>query len=159
MVEKNRLKEIGLLQDVPDSFLEKIGQIAQLETFDEETILFRQNQDQFLVYMLVSGLIFLNSRSSSGKLLTLDAVSPGRTFGLSALMGEASPTFTAICAEKSTLITISGQQMRELFESHFDIGFTLMKKVAELFRGRTEMHTRQFLQTLSTHTEIEKLYS
>ncbi len=106
MVENKILKQINFLKDVEDNVLEKVGSIAQLEVFDEESILFRQNQEQALLYMLVSGKIFLNSRSGTGKSLTLDEVNPGRTFGISSIMGEGSSTFTAVCAEKSSITWI-----------------------------------------------------
>ena len=154
MVEKDDLKKISFLKDLPDAILEEVSAIAQLEIFDEESILFRQNQEQTLLYMLVSGKVFLNSRSGSGKSLTLDEVSAGRTFGVSALMGESSSTFTAVCAEKSSIITISGEQMRQLFEKDFKIGHTLMLKVVEIFKSRMEMHTRQFLHSLAMHPDI-----
>jgi len=154
MVEKDILKKIVFLKDLPDPILEKINAIAQFETFDEENILFYQNQEQTLLYMLVSGKVFLNSRSVSGKSLTLDEVLPGRTFGVSALLGESSSTFTAVCAETSSIITIPGEQMRQLFEKDFEIGHTLMLKVVEIFRSRMKMHTRQFLHSLATHPEI-----
>ncbi len=154
MVEKDDLKKISFLKDLPDPILEKIRAIAQLETFDEETILFRQNQEQTLLYMLVSGKVFLNCRSGSGNSLTLDEVSPGRTFGVSALMGELSGTFTAICAETSSIITISGKQLCQLFEEDFEIGHILMRKVVAIFRSRMQMHTRQFLHSLAKHPEI-----
>jgi len=155
MVAKEVLKKIVFLKDLPDSIFEKVGAIAQLETFDEESILFHQNQEQTLLYMLVSGKVFLNTRSPSGKSLTLDEVTPGRTFGVSALMDESSSTFTAICAETSSIITVSGQQMRQLFEEDFEIGHTLMLKVVELFKSRMGKHTQQFLHSLATHPEIK----
>ena len=154
MVEKDELKKIFFLKDLSDPILEKVGAIAQLETFGEETILFRQNQEQTLLYMLVSGKVFLNTRSAQGYSLTLDEVSAGRTFGVSALMGESSSTFTAVCAETSTMIIVSGKQLYELFEEDFEIGHTIMLKVAALFKSRMEMHTRQFLHSLASHPEI-----
>jgi CRP-like cAMP-binding protein len=154
MVEKDILKKIVFLKDLPDTVLEKVGSIAQLETFDEETILFRQDQEPVLLYMLVSGKVFLNCRSTSGKSLTLDDVLPGRTFGVSALMGESSTTFTAICARKSSIITISGEQLGQLFKEDFKTGHTLMLKVVDIFRSRMHMHTQQFLHSLATHPEI-----
>lgn len=154
MVEKQILKKIVLLKDMPDDVLEKIGQIAQLETYDEESILFRQNQKQTLVYMLVEGLVFLNSRSGSGDSLTLDEIGAGRTFGVSALFGETSSTFTAVCAKSSSFVTLSGDQMRELFAQDFRCGHIMMAKVVESFKRRMEMHTGQFLNSLASHPEI-----
>jgi CRP/FNR family cyclic AMP-dependent transcriptional regulator len=154
MVGNEILKSINLLKEIPDEALEKVGAIAQLETFDEESILFRQNQEQKLLYMLVSGKVFLNSRSRSGKSLTLDEIGPGRTFGISSIMGETSSTFTAVCAESSDIVTISGEQMHKLFEDDFQTGHILMLKVVNSFKRRMEMHTTQFLSTLATHPDV-----
>ncbi|WP_457551755.1 Crp/Fnr family transcriptional regulator [Desulfobacula sp.] len=154
MVGKDILKNIGFLKDLPDPILEKVGAIAQLETFGEENILFQQNHEQTFLYMLVSGKVFLNSRSVSGQSLTLDEVTPGRAFGVSALMGESSSTFTAVCAQKSEIITVSGKKMRQSFEEDFEVGHIFMLKVVEIFKSRREMHTRQFLHSLAAHPEV-----
>lgn len=156
MVENKILRKINFLNDMPDQMLEKIGAIAQLGAFDEESILFRQNQEQALLYMLVSGKVFLNSRSASGTSLTLDELGPGRTFGVSALMGEASSTFTAVCAENSSIITISGRQLLQLFEQDFRTGHLFMIKVVASFKKRMEMHTQQFLTSLASHPQIKQ---
>ncbi len=155
MVEKDILKKISFLEDLPDEMLDKVGEISQLEVFDEESTLFRQNQEQTLIYMLISGKVFLNSRSAQGTSLTLDEVSPGRTFGVSALLGESSSTFTAVCSQKSSIITVPGKQMRQLFEEDVELGYRLIKKVVLLFRSRMKMHTQQFLHSLATHPEIK----
>lgn len=156
MVDKEQLKKINFLNDVSNHVLEKVGAIAQLENFDEETILFRQNQKQTLLYMLVSGKVFLNTRSETGKSLTLDEVGPGRSFGVSALMDESSSTFTAVCAENSSIITISGEQMNQMFKEDFRVGRIIMQKVVDSFKRRMEMHTRQFLKTLMLDPEIKQ---
>ncbi len=154
MVDSDILKQIVFLKDLSDPILEKIGAIAQCETFDGESILFRQNQGQTLLYMLVSGKVLLSCKSSAGNALTLDEVSPGRTFGVSALMGETSSTFTAVCAQNCEIITLSGEQMHQLFEKDFKIGYYLMLKVVSIFRSRMKMHTHQFLHSLASHPEI-----
>lgn len=157
MVEKEIMKKISFLTDLSDEMLEKVGEISQLEVFDEESILFRQNQEQNLIYMLVSGKVFLNSRSTKGESLTLDEVKPGRTFGVSALLGSSSGTFTAVVAEKSQIITVSGRQMKELFESDTKLGHSLIQKVVLLFRSRMNMHTQQLLNSLASHPGIKRV--
>jgi CRP-like cAMP-binding protein len=154
MVENSVLKKIGFLKDLPDALLEKVGAIVQLETFEKNKILFKQNEDKTRLFMLVSGKILLNCCFSSGKTLTLDEVSPGRTVGVSSLLGIYPSTFTAICAETSSIITISGEDMRRLFLEDFQIGHALMLKVVEIFRSRMGMHTRQFMHSLLNHHEI-----
>ena len=101
MVDIKDLKKINFMKDLSDEVLEKVATVAQLENFDEETILIRQDQNQHLVYMLVSGTIYLNCRASRGQSLTLDELRAGQTFGLSSLLDNSPATYTAICAEDS----------------------------------------------------------
>jgi len=157
MVEKEILKQILFLNDLADPVLDKIAAIAKFETFDEQSILFHQHQELTHLYMLVSGKVFLNIETASGKLLTLDKIYEGRTIGISALMPDSASTYTALCKEKSSIITMSGEKMHQLFTNDFKIGHILMLKVLKLFKSRMEMHTRQFLLSLATHPEISKL--
>ena len=154
MVDIQTLKKINFLKDLPGNVLEKICTVAQMETFDEETILVRQDQEQHLIYMVVSGKIFLNCRAASGKALTLDELDNGHTFGVSSLLDNTPSTYTAICAEDSKVITIASSELRQLFESDYAIGYEVMKQVVEKFKRRLGRHTDQFMETLSTHPAI-----
>ena len=157
MVEKDILKELLFFRDLSDPVIDKIGSIATLETLDKDTIVFEQNQNLTHLYMVVSGKVHFTVKSASGKALVLDKICEGRTFGVSALMEESSSAYTAICAEKTIVVSISGKQMHQLFEDDFKLGHILMLKVVRLFKKRMEMHTRQFLLSLATHSEIKSL--
>lgn len=157
MVEKDILKKILFFKDLPDTVFEKVGLIADLETFDEHTILFDENHKLTRLYMLVSGMVYLSIKTASGKTLTLDKVLPGRTFGVAALTENPSSSFAAVCAEKSSIITIPTDQLHQLFVEDFKIGHTLMLKVVQLFKLRMERHTRQFLKTLASYPEIQQI--
>lgn len=154
MIEIEALKKIHFLKELPDDILEKIGAVAQLETVDEEAILVRQDQKMNFVYMLVSGKILLNCRSASGKALTLDELSSGQSFGISAFIGESLSNFTAICPEKSTVITLSADQMIQLCEKDFKLGYTFMQQVVRMFKSRMDKHTRQFIHSLANHPDM-----
>lgn len=134
MVDKDILRKILFLEELPDPVIEKIASIATLETYDEHTVLFHQNQDLTHLFMLVSGKVHFTAQSPSGKALILDKIYEGRTFGVSALMEESSSAYSAICAEKSMVISISGRQMHQLFEEDFKLGHLLMLKVVKLFK-------------------------
>jgi CRP-like cAMP-binding protein len=157
MVEKDILKEIQFLADLPDAVIEKIASIAKLETHEQDDILFHQGQDLTHLYMLISGKVHFTVSSASGKALTLDKIFEGRTFGVFALLEESSSAYSAICAEKSTIVSISAKEMKQLFEEDFKLGHILMLKVVRLFKKRMEMHTRQFLMSLATHSELNQL--
>lgn len=156
MVKKEMLKQIYFLKDLPDHILEKIGEIAQFQDCGNQEILYRQNEVQTVLYMLLKGKVLLNSRSSKGQSFTLDEVLPGRTFGIPALLNESCGTFTAVCAEPCSMITLSGKKMQQLFEDDFEIGHVLMREMVEMYKIRRELHTQQFVRSLKTHPEIKQ---
>lgn len=154
MTDIKDLKKINFVKDLPESILGKLAEIAQTETFDEEAVLIRQDQDQHLIHMLVSGRVFLNCRASGGRSLTLDELRPGQTFGVSALLENSPSTYTAICAEECDIITLASAQMLQLFEKDHTIGYTVMQRVVEKFKTRMNRHTEQFLLSLARHPSI-----
>ncbi|MDD9305177.1 MAG: cyclic nucleotide-binding domain-containing protein [Desulfobacter sp.] len=156
MIGIKDLKKINFIKTLPDDILEKIATVAQMETFDEETILIRQDEAKHLIYMLVSGRIFLNCRASGGQALTLDELRPGQTFGVSALLENSPSTYTAICAQECQIITLSSAQMLQLFKTDYAIGYTVMQQVVEKFKTRMNRHTAQFLKSLATHPAIRQ---
>ena len=157
MVPSDQLTKIHFLADLPDDILEKISPHARRAVFEPDTILIRQGDIQHLVHMLVSGKICLNARSDTGRILTLDEIEPGQSFGLSALFGKSSATFTAVCTEPCDIIVLSGDLMARLFETDRRIGYAVMRRVAQLFKNRMSRHTSQFLHSLSVHPAINPL--
>jgi CRP/FNR family transcriptional regulator, cyclic AMP receptor protein len=154
MISIDQLKKIQFLQDLPDDILEKISPHARQAVFEPDTILVRQNETQYLVHMLVSGKICLNARSDTGRVLTLDEIEPGQSFGLSALFGKFPATFTAVCTEPCDIIVLSGDLMAKLFETDHRIGYAVMRRVAQLFKDRMNKHTGQFIHSLAIHPAI-----
>jgi CRP-like cAMP-binding protein len=158
MVDIEILKKMLFLRELPDSLIEKIGAIATIETFEKHDIIFHQYEDLTHLYMLISGKVHFTIKSASGKALVLDKIDEGRTFGVSALMEESSSAYTAICVRDTRVVAIPGKQMHQLFVEDFKLGHILMLKVVRLFKARMEMHTRQFLLSLATHSEIKPLH-
>ncbi|MCG8615023.1 MAG: cyclic nucleotide-binding domain-containing protein [Desulfobacterales bacterium] len=154
MVDIKDLKKINFVSTLPDEVLEKVATVAQLESFDEEAILIRQDQAQHLIFMLVSGRIFLNCRALGGQAYTLEELQPGQTFGVSALLENSPSTYTAICAEDSTVITIASAQLLQLFKSDYDTGYNVMQKVVEKFKKRMNRHTELFMESLASNPAI-----
>ena len=156
MVQIEQLKKILFFQGLSDEMLTEIGKIATIEIYEEETEFFRQNQNLSHFYMLLSGKIFLNSRSPQGASLTLDEVNEGHSFGLSAIMGEVESSFSAVCAKKSEVIMINNEKMLKLFKSNQKLGYLITLRIVQLFQSRMNKHTQQFLESIANHPDIKK---
>jgi len=156
MIPIEQIKKILFFEGLSDKNLSAIGDIAEIKTYEEEAELFKQNTNLSKFYMILSGKIFLNSRSPKGASITLDEVTPGHSFGLSAIMGDIETSFAATCAKQSTVITIHNDDMLKLFENNRELGYLIMQRVVQLFQSRTSNHTQQLLNSLASHPEIKK---
>lgn len=157
MVEIGELKKVLFLKDLPEEMLTKMAGVATIETMGEEAILFRQGENLDHVYALIDGLVFLNSKSPSNKMLTLDEVTPGRCFGVAAIIAETTSTFTAICAQECRIIKLAGKEILALCDEDQALGLTIMTRMVHLFKSRMDRHTRQFIQSIATHPAVRQL--
>ncbi len=156
MIKIEQLKKILFFQGLPEKILSKIADIAEIETHEEEAELFKQHQNLSDFYSVLSGKIFLSSRSPRGVSLNLHEVMPDHSFGLSAVIGDVEASFSAICAEKSEVIKLSNDNMLKLFEEDKELGYLIMLRVVQFFNSRMNKHTHQFLQSIASHPEIKK---
>ena len=157
MADLKELQTIDFFKTLPENTVEKIASAVQMETFKQGRVLFRQNENLAALYMLFAGKVHLKCTSSTGKNHTLDEVLPGESFGISAFLGETRSTFSAVCAEESTIMTLSSDTIAELFEADPSVGYTVMYQVVKLFKSRMDKHTRQFITSIGRHPEIRAL--
>ena len=154
MVNTQQLSSIRLLQDLPGTELEKIANVAEIRDVAAETVLFRQGEKLDVFFLLLAGRVFLNCRTGSGRFLTLSEVGPGGSFGLSSFIAGTKSSATAVCTERSRMITLAGSVLWDLFQEDPALGYSVMLRVVQLFKDRMNQRTEQFLRSLSHHPDI-----
>jgi CRP/FNR family transcriptional regulator, cyclic AMP receptor protein len=155
MVEPDVLKNILFLGELPDPVIEEIAVLATVQTYEKGAVIFRQEQKNFHLHLLISGEVHLAMYDASENLTVLDKINAGQAFGVASLLeNEALSVYTAVCASDCRIIAIPGEELRRVFEKDFRLGRMMMLKTAQLYKTRIDLHTRQFLLSLSTHPEI-----
>ncbi|MCG8567294.1 MAG: cyclic nucleotide-binding domain-containing protein [Desulfobacterales bacterium] len=156
MVKTQTLKQIDFMKDLPEPILERIAALAKEEEVQPGVVLQRQGVEQEMVYMLLSGKVSLNCRNSAGETLTLDALEPGQTFGISGLLGRenSESTFTAVSEECCTFLELSAAEMLDYFHSDYEVGHVLMDRVVNIYKNRRKLHSEQFTDSLAHHPAI-----
>ena len=154
MMNTEKLKAIFLFQDLPEPELQKIAAVAEIRDVEPETVLFRQGEPLETFYMLQAGKVFLNCRTDSGLVLTLSEVGPGCSFGVSSFIAGTEGSATAICVQPSRVIALSGKVLWGLFQEDSHLGYTIMRRVVQLFKARMNQRTEQFLRSLAHHPDI-----
>jgi CRP-like cAMP-binding protein len=155
MVDIDTLKEVHFLKPLSHEILETICPIARLKNVSQDAVLVRQDQVADRIYMLISGKILLNARNRDGKEVTLDELTPGSSFGLSSLLGAATPAaFTAVCVQDCQVITLDVAELTQVFEADYATGYAVMKAVVYQLKSRMNRHTQRFLNALRTHPAV-----
>lgn len=158
MVSCEELRNVLLVQDLPDSMLEKIGQIAQLQLYSDGTVFFNEDEYPQYLYMLLTGKVLLEVEASANVNVTLGAIKPGFSFGLTALLPGEKSSVTAICVEPCELISVHGPELLNILNSDFELGFHVMSKVVAIYKSRVDRRTNQFLKALENHPELQKVF-
>jgi CRP-like cAMP-binding protein len=68
--------------------------------------------------------------------VAVDDVGPGQIVGWSALTGPYVYTASTVTAEKSSLIVINGNKLRQIFEVNNHIGYRVLKGIGYIVARR-----------------------
>ena len=158
MVSFEELKKIRLLENLDDSMLGKILPFTQMHLFGDRAVIFKEGQRAENFYMLVKGKVVLEVEASKSIMISLGSIKPGYSFGWSALFSESSHVSYAICVEPCEVIGIPGDKFMQILEEKHDMGYRVMMDVATILKNKLEQRTGQFLKSLRTHPDIEKLF-
>ena len=127
--------------------------------FGDRAIIYEERQKADDFYMLLKGKVLLEVEAAEAINISLGSIKPGYSFGWSALLPASSHTSYAICVEPCEVITIPGDKLLNAFENDHTMGYRVMEGVVSILKRRLERRTDQFLKTLRTHPDIEKLFS
>lgn len=157
MVSIEDLKRISVLDNLTPAMLEKMRPLTQLNIFGEGHVIFEAGQEADAFYMLLKGKVILEVEASEVIMISLDAVKPGYSFGWSALLPGSKYNAYAICVDPCETMVVPGAEFLELLDKDHTIGYRFMKNVAGILKRQEERRTRQFLQVMSKHPDLQNL--
>jgi CRP/FNR family transcriptional regulator, cyclic AMP receptor protein len=125
----------------------QIGRIAPiLEScfFDENSIIFHQDQDAQFLYILLIGEVIVRFKPYDGEELTIAHVCPEGVFGWSAALGRPKYTSSAYSHHASKAVRIKVDRLKKFCERNPDLGMILLDRLASGIAERLR----------STHDEV-----
>ncbi len=155
MVKIEDLKKISLLNGLPDDMLEIIAPEAQLSIYNTGTVLFETNEDIGIFYMLIMGQVALKIALSDDVNVILDTMQSGSSFGVASLVPGTNASSQAVCQEPCEVITLSSKKMTELFEKHNELGYRMMRRLANHYKNKMDNRTNMIQKTLDKTPELK----
>lgn len=152
MISPETLRRYAFFAGFDPDQLRALAMIASEETFEENEVIFREGDPLDRLYLLLEGEVTIGfevpDRSTSppvadqllGDLetqaLVVSVLVAGEVFGWSALTASHQSTATVATRTACRIVGLDASALRERFESDPEMGYTMMKRVAEVARER-----------------------
>jgi CRP-like cAMP-binding protein len=157
MITKEDLKQIMMLGHLTDEMLDKLIPLTELQHFDKREFIFRQGEKAQYFYMLKKGKVILEQKITDKIAVSVSAIKPGHSFGVSAMLDGDVYNLDAVCAEPCKVFSFRDEKIKALFEEDHSLGFIMSQQLLHIIKKRYDIRTEQFIKTLRHHPEISSL--
>ncbi|NPA16678.1 Crp/Fnr family transcriptional regulator [Persephonella sp.] len=115
MDKENFLKDIPLLEGIPEEDLKEISQYFHLKEFKKNDYIFFEGDEEPGIYIVIDGIVKLIKETADGKTVILRLVTPKEVFGW-LVMGDSKPssTYTAQALVDTKVLYVSNKDFLKL---------------------------------------------
>ncbi len=164
---KNLLAGFKFFSEVVPETLEMIAQKGEVLEFGPGDVIFHFDEPAEHLYGLLEGevdlsIVFIDkvlkteieyeeaiqaSMVDEEKSIVIDTVLPNQIFGWASLVGPTRRTVTARCTETCRVIAIAAADLNAMFAKDHNLGYVIMKKLADIIAKRLKMRTDKLIET------------
>lgn len=146
------LDRLGNLTSMPEALRAALASQARLIVYDPGDVLFRENAVAQDLMLLLSGSVALEMSVSGRGKVRLISLGPGDWVGWSALMSGGQMTTSAVALSTTEVAEFSADELQQTCEQNPNIGYPLMKCVAQSLANRLVATRLQLLDLFSSPT-------
>lgn len=126
------LKTIDVFRGLSDAQHHAIAAITTTETFATGDVIFQQGAMADKLYIVCAGQVEITVRDTQGQDKALVYLGEGQVVGEMTLVDEGTRSATAIASDNPTVVySIANQALIDLCEQNTDIGYYLMRNIAQ----------------------------
>lgn len=107
--------------------------------------IFREGGEANRFFLILEGRVVLESETEDGGMVPIQTLGPGDDLGWSWLLPPHTLQFSARATEPTKAIFFYGTRLRARCEADHDLGYKLMKRVAEVMVRRLQATRHQLL--------------
>lgn len=131
------LKGHDLFRSLSVEETHRISDFSKVRTYAGGEVVFEFGSQCFHIFMLMDGLVDLRLPANPPEYsFVISKIEKGELFGLSPLFDSRKYTSTALCREKTEVLSIEAKPFRELLQKNHLAGFNIMSQVARIYFGR-----------------------
>lgn len=137
MVSIADLKASSFFRDLEEGYLTRIAKLCREERFESQDVIVNEGDEATNIYVLIDGGVAIQIHLKKYHYVILSTIEDkGELFGWSALVEPKRYSATVKCLRETTVLSIGGEELEELFKKDPVMGLTFMKKIASLIDQR-----------------------
>lgn len=133
---EHALDRVTAQSAVPNALRSALVSQAVAGEFESGEVIFRENASASELLLILTGSVALEMSVSGRGKVRLISLGPGDWVGWSALMGGGRMTTSALALTKTQVAKFSADGLRQMCDQNPDIGYPLMKCVAQSLANR-----------------------
>jgi CRP-like cAMP-binding protein len=158
MLEINELRRFELFNAFSDRQLEKLAEITEKQAYKAQEHVYEHGQRAKYLFVVSKGLVSLRELKPGDQVgIAFEMRERGEMFGAACFMKPQEYTLTGICMEPTELLAIDADRLFDLCEIDPALGFTLAKKIAQIYFERYKFAKRQLYEMVKAPTIITAL--
>ncbi|GAA4460530.1 cyclic nucleotide-binding domain-containing protein [Novipirellula rosea] len=135
-MSQKHLDTIGLDSGGSPFLIQPLADLASLETYPAQRLLFREGEVHAKIYWIKEGRVRLEMSGTRAGAKAMLTAGPGDLLGWSAVLGDQRMTATAMATLETTLISFDAAALSQLCEQNHDIGYKVMYTIAKSLSKR-----------------------
>jgi CRP/FNR family cyclic AMP-dependent transcriptional regulator len=120
--------------------------------FETGTTIFAEGSPANRFFLVLTGRVELSSEMEDRNVISIQTLGPGDELGWSWLFPPYSMHFTARALEPTTTIFFYGTRLREQCEQDHELGYQLMKRIAEVATRSLRATQQRLMQYIDKNT-------
>ncbi|SFI34733.1 cAMP-binding domain of CRP or a regulatory subunit of cAMP-dependent protein kinases [Collimonas sp. OK307] len=149
------ISQSELFANWPDAAISRLVKAADAITVEENTVIHRTGEVPTYLYLLATGSMHLIRKMPSGRDFTAGIHLAGEFHGIGPVITRSLHFYTAECREKTVLVRISGELLREMISHDGSLAYSLMGAMVNRHRGALDRY--EGAAVLSTRARVATL--
>jgi CRP-like cAMP-binding protein len=143
-------KTIPWFFDLSSESTQRLASIAEVKAYQQGEIIFKEGDQHPYLYIIVQGKILLESLIPGHGVIPIFTAEALDVIGWSSLTPVVrQKTCTARVLEKANLLSFEADSLIRVCESDHELGFIVMRRLANIVASRFLTHRLQLLELLA----------
>lgn len=139
------LRTLAFLAPATDDELRQLVPAARIEQYPAGSVLFREGDELFEVFILTAGSVSLEIDGPDRRPRRIQTIGPGELLGWSPLLGSGPMTAGARATSEVRVISLDSRVLLGVFDADPRFGYHFMKRTAAAIAARLTATRLQLL--------------